>query len=84
MNPQLKTNAKRVHKNASTWVVAIMMAVVYYWLQLPPAEQQALMAAYPWLKHFAPLAGLLAFVGARVVPQTPPQDAQDTLPTDGR
>lgn len=85
MNPELKSNAKRLHRNASTWVVTILMGVAYYWLQLPVAEQQALMAAYPWLKHAAPLAGLLSFLGSRVVPQGSQQvDAQDTAPTDGK
>ncbi|HCZ47995.1 MAG TPA: hypothetical protein DCZ11_03200 [Gammaproteobacteria bacterium] len=49
----------------STWVVTALMGVAAYWLQLPIEEQQALIAAYPWLKHAAPVLGLLAFLGAR-------------------
>lgn len=69
MNEDLKANVKNLPTNYSTVVATILMGVVYYWLQMDPAEQQALMAAYPWLKHFAPLAGLVAFLGARVWPQ---------------
>lgn len=79
----LKTNLSRIPTNISTYVVAVLMAVVAYWMQLPIAEQQALMQAYPWLKHLAPLFGLLAFIGARVWPQgrpVPPDDAGETEP----
>lgn len=78
----LKTNAAKLPTNYSTWVVAILMGVVAYWMQLPVSEQQALMTAYPWLKHAAPLFGLLAFLGSRVIPQTPPAepDAGETEP----
>ncbi len=78
----LKTNAAKLPTNYSTWVVAILMGVVAYWMQLPVAEQQALMTAYPWLKHAAPLFGLLAFIGARVIPQggPPPGEPGETEP----
>lgn len=82
MNPDLMDNVKKLPTNYTTWVIAALMAVVGYWLQLPAAEQAALMQAYPWLKHAAPVAGLLAFVFARVLPQDrkppadPPQDGQ--------
>lgn len=78
----LKTNVKKLPTNYSTWVVALLMGVVAYWMQLPPAEQQALMTAYPWLKHAAPLFGLLAFIGSRILPQgAPPEpDAGETEP----
>lgn len=79
MNKDLKTNMGRLPKNYSTWVAAVVMGAVYYWLQLPPTEQQALIAAYPWLKHAAPLTGLLAYLGARVLPQGAPA-FEDTRP----
>lgn len=69
MNEDIKANVKNLPTNYSTWVVAVLMGVVAYWMQLPVAEQQALMAAYPWLKHAAPLFGLLAFLGSRILPQ---------------
>lgn len=72
MNQDLKTNIARLPKNFSTYVVAIVTGVAYYWLQLSPAEQQALITAYPWLKHAAPLSAFVAFLAARVWPQTPP------------
>jgi hypothetical protein len=68
----LSNNVKQLPTNVSTWVVAILMGLVAYWMQLPLAEQQALIAAYPWLKHVAPLAGLLTFLGSRVWPQHNP------------
>lgn len=55
---------------AHTTKVALAISVaIGYWLQLPPAEQQALIATYPWLKHFAPLATFGAFAIARLWPQ---------------
>lgn len=74
MNQSLKTNLKNLPTNYSSWVAAVLMGIVYYWLQLPPQEQQELIAAYPWLKHFAPIAGLVAWVGARVMPQGSPPE----------
>lgn len=82
MNKDLKGNLVQLPTNYSTWVATIIMGVVYYWLQLPPAEQQALVASYPWLKHAAPIAGLVAYLGARVMPQggTPVPAFDDTRP----
>lgn len=74
----LKTNAKQLPTNYSTWVVAVLMAVIAYWMQLPLEEQARLITAYPWLKHAAPLVGLVSFILARIAPQggsTPPADA---------
>lgn len=82
MNDELKTNMTKLPTRYTTWVVALICSVAYYWLQLTPAEQAKLIDAYPWLSHAAPLSGLLAFLAARVWPQngkTPP-DAQDTQP----
>ena len=70
MNQDLKDNAKQLHTNYSTWVVAILMGIVAYWMQLPLDEQARLVAAYPWLKHAAPLVGLLSFLLARIAPQS--------------
>ena len=69
MNMNMKTEIKSLPTNYSTWVVAVLMGIAAYWMQLPPAEQASLMAAYPWLKHVAPLAGLVTFLVSRVLPQ---------------
>lgn len=66
---QMKDNVRLLSKAHSTKVALVVSALIAYWLQLPPAEQQALLAAYPWLKHVAPLAALGAFVVSRVWPQ---------------
>lgn len=68
---------KEVLTRYSTWVVFIVTGIAYYWLQLPAAEQAALQAAYPWLKHAAPLAALVAFLVARAKAQ-PPQPPKET------
>lgn len=77
MNQDLKANIVRLPKNLSTYVVLLITGVATYWLQLDPAEQAKLMAAYPWLKHVAPLSALVAFLGARVWPQTPQTPPED-------
>jgi hypothetical protein len=81
MNQDLKTNIARLPKNFSTYVVAIVTGGAYYWLQMSPAEQQAMITAYPWLKHVAPLSAFVAFLAARVWPQNgAPSPAPDTEP----
>jgi hypothetical protein len=55
-------------RKKSAAVVAVLMGVAWYWLQLPPAEQQSLMTSYPVLKHLAPLMGLIAYLGAKLWP----------------
>lgn len=56
----------------STLVVLFLTGLAAYWLQLPVDEQQALMLAYPWLKHVVPAAGLVAFLVARGAKQSKP------------
>lgn len=83
MDPKLKDNLKALPTNYTTYVVAVLMAVAGYWLQMSPTEQAELIGAYPWLKHAAPVLGLVAFLGARVWPQgKPPQEYEpmDTRP----
>lgn len=62
---------KELFTRYSTWVVTVLMGAAAYWLTLPVEEQAALKAAYPILVHFAPLAGLLVFLGARAKVQGP-------------
>jgi hypothetical protein len=72
---------KTLSTRYTTWVVLIVSALAAYWLQLPAAEQAALIEAYPWLKHVAPLAAVVSFLVARVIPQGPkpePPAEQDT------
>lgn len=71
----MKTNLKQLPTNYSTWIVAVLMGCVAYWMQLPPVEQASLIAAYPWLKHVAPIAGLVTFLVSRVLPQGSAQPA---------
>lgn len=83
----LSSNLKALPTRYTTWVVVVVTAVAAYWLQLAPAEQAELLAAYPWLEHLAPLAALVSFVVARIWPQgvpTPPADdaGDDTVPDE--
>lgn len=82
MSPKLKRNLKALPTRASTVTVAVLMAAIAWWMQLPLAEQQALMEQWPALKAGAPLIGMLAFVIARVWPQPDqePPVAADTEP----
>ena len=56
----------------STWVVAALLGAAAYWLQMEPAEQQTLLAAYPWLaflhleNHVGSIAVDLPLVGRRI------------------
>lgn len=67
---------KTLFTRYSTWVVTVLMGAAAYWLTLPVEEQAALKASYPILVHFAPLAGLLVFLGARAKTQNPPEDKE--------
>ena len=69
MNEDLKRNLTKLPRNYSTWALTIVMLVAGWWLQLPPTDQQTLIAAFPWLKYAAPLAGLITVLGARIIPQ---------------
>lgn len=69
--PKMFISFKELFSRYSTWVVTILMGAAAYWLTLPVEEQAALKAAYPILVHFAPLAGLLVFLGARAKVQGP-------------
>lgn len=77
----LKQNLTKSVTNYSTYAILVFTALATYWMQLPPAEQASLIAAYPWLKHMAPLAGLVTFL-ARVLPQggPPAGDPGETTP----
>jgi len=67
------SNLLRLHTYFSTWVAFLASAAAAYWLQLAPADQQAILAAYPALKLAAPVLGFIAFAVARGLPQ-PPKD----------
>lgn len=77
----LKQNLAKSATNYSTYAIIVFTALATYWMQMPAAEQAALIAAYPWLKHAAPLAGLITYL-ARVIPQGGPPlgEAGDTEP----
>lgn len=68
MNPQLKANLAASPTNYSTYAIVIFFGIATYWMQMSPADQAALIASYPWLKHAAPLAGLVTYI-ARILPQ---------------
>lgn len=81
MNPQLKANLAASPTNYSTYAIVIFFGIATYWMQMSPADQAALITSYPWLKHAAPLAGLVTYI-ARILPQgsaqpaiEPPKDA---------
>jgi hypothetical protein len=73
---QLKANLAQSATNYSTYAIVIFFGIATYWMQLPPSDQAALIAAYPLLKHAAPLAGLITYL-SRILPQgnTPPAPA---------
>lgn len=77
MNEQLKTNLKRLPTNLTTYVVAVITGLAAWWLQLPPQEQANYLALYPWLKNVAPLAAVVSFVVAKVIPQYQAKDAAE-------
>lgn len=64
-------NLKRIHTYFSTWVAFLATCAAAYWLQLTPADQQAILDAFPALKLVAPAVGFVAFVIARGLPQIP-------------
>lgn len=66
---RLAENWMRFPANASTWVVAAISYAISYWIGLTPAEQAALLTAYPWIKTLAPAASFAAFMIARLWPQ---------------
>lgn len=77
-------NVRRLPAYFSTWVAFIGSAAAAYWLQLTPADQQAVLDAFPALKLVAPAIGFAAFCIARGIPQFPAaagddgvQDAQE-------
>lgn len=69
MTPEVRQNIAALPFNYTTWVLAAIGYLVTYWLELPEAERQALLAAYPWLKHVAAIGSVAAYVIARVAPQ---------------
>lgn len=72
---QFLTNLNRMHRYFSTWVAFLATAAAAYWLQMSPAEQQAILDAFPALKLLGPAIGFTAFVIARGIPQFPPAEA---------
>lgn len=66
----------------STWVVFAITGAAYWWLQLDAEAQKALLAAYPWLKQVAPLAGLVTFLAARAKRQGAPAAPPDFADTE--
>ena len=67
---------KTLSTRFSTLVVTALMGTVYWWLNLPLAEQAALIKEYQIFKHAAPLTGWLAFLFARAWPQPPKEDKE--------
>ena len=66
-----RANLKRMHTYLSTWVAFLASAAAAYWLQLAPADQAAILDAFPALRLVAPALGFAAFVVARGIPQIP-------------
>jgi hypothetical protein len=62
-------NLRQMHKFLSTWVVFAITSFAAWWLQVPHADQAAMLAANPWMKWAAPLAAFGAFCIARGLPQ---------------
>ncbi len=69
MTPEVRQNIAALPFNYTTWVLAAIGYLVAYWLELPEAERQALLAAYPWLKHAAAIGAPVAYVLAKITPQ---------------
>ena len=75
MDNTFSANLRRMHRYFSTWIAFLGSAAAAYWLQLSPADQAAILDAFPALRLAAPGVGFLAFIVARGVPQFPAAEA---------
>jgi hypothetical protein len=67
----MNATLKMLFTRYSTYVVFFASGAAAYWLQLPIADQQAVLEAYPLLKIAGPAIGFLTFMVARGLPQGP-------------
>ncbi len=77
----VRQNLAVAPRQFSTWVVVALVAAAQYWLGLTPDEQGKLIAAFPFLRDYAGLIGLGAWIVAKLWPQnvTVPASAE-TVP----
>lgn len=68
-------NIRTMPKMLSAWVTAVVSLAAAYWLQLSPADQQALISEYPILIKASPVISMLAWMYARAKPQGNPSVA---------
>jgi hypothetical protein len=79
MNPQIKTNAARLHTNLSTYG-AILVAVLGYLAGSGAKDLEDLAANFSWPRAVTMLSGLAIFLVTRVLPQYAPADVQTPAP----
>lgn len=65
----IRQNASVAPKQLSTYVVLALIGAAQYWLGLTDAEQADFLAAFPWLRDYAGLIGLGAWIVAKLWPQ---------------